>query len=111
MTNYSTGHDAEKRAAQFLSDQGFKVLELNWRNRWCEIDIVAKKDKVIYFTEVKFRQNGANGSSLDYITPKKLKQMAFAAEFWVSTNKYDGDYCLAALGIDNERFTLIDLIE
>lgn len=88
---------AEDAAAEYLKSNGYKVLAQNWRTRWCEIDIVATKNSVAYFVEVKYRKSDNWGDGLDAITHKKLEQMAFAAEFWVSDNKWRGDYQLAAV--------------
>lgn len=107
MSNYLSGHNAEKRAAVYLEEKGYEILELNWKTRWCEIDIVAKKDKVIYFVEVKFRRSLKYGHGLDYITTKKIRQMAFAAEFWVTQNKWSGDYELAGLGLDSDNYEFV----
>ncbi len=99
MTTFVSGRQAEAAAALYLKDQGFKILGQNWRTRWCEIDIVAQKAKTIYFVEVKFRKSDAFGGGLDYITPKKLEQMSFAAEMWVSQQRWAGDYQLSALEV------------
>lgn len=109
-SNYTAGHDAEAVAGDYLKKQGFKILELNWKTRYCEIDIIAQKKKVIYFVEVKSRRNDNQGYGLDYITPGKLRKMTFAAEMWVSGNHWNGDYQLAAIGIDGDDITLIDEI-
>ncbi len=110
MSNYSAGHNAEQRAAEYLKTLGFNILELNWKTRYCEIDVVAKKKKIIYFVEVKYRRNNKQGRGLDYITPSKLRQMRFAAEMWVSDHEWLGQYCLSALGIDAEEFEFIESI-
>jgi Holliday junction resolvase-like predicted endonuclease len=107
-TNHQAGHDAEQRAADYLASQGFEVVELNWKTRYCEIDIVAKKAKTIYLVEVKSRKNSYFGSGFDYITPKKLGQMRFAAEMWVQNHSWSGDYRLAALSVDASNCTFID---
>ena len=109
MTNYATGHEAEKIAADYLKTQGFKILELNWRTKYCEIDIVARKAKRIYLVEVKSRRSLAQGSGVEYITVKKLQQMRFAAEMWVSTQGWKGDYQLAAISIDAGQVQLIEI--
>jgi putative endonuclease len=108
MSNYQSGHDAEKQAAAYLSDAGYKIKELNWKTRYCEIDIVAEKDKTAWFIEVKSRKNSGQGYGYEYITPKKLQQMHFAAEMWVQSNKWNGDYDLAVISIDGDQITLID---
>ncbi|MGD8374278.1 MAG: YraN family protein [Candidatus Woesebacteria bacterium] len=95
------GQDAEKQAAKYLQKQGFKIIDRNWRTRWCEIDIIASKNKIIYFTEVKYRSSANCGTGLDYITPKKMQQMAFAAEFWLSANKVDSECRLAAIELSD----------
>lgn len=99
MTNYQTGHDAETRAAEYLRQVGYKIHDMNWKTRFCEIDIVAEKSKIIHFVEVKYRKSARQGSGLDYITPKKLSQMTFAAELWVSQQAWLGDYQLSAIEI------------
>lgn len=110
MTNYQVGHDAEKQAAEYLKQQGFKIRELNWKTRYCEIDIVAEKDKAIYFVEVKSRKNSNQGYGYEYITAKKLQQMHFAAEMWVQNNNWTGDYQLVVASMDGQEITLIDTI-
>ncbi len=99
-----TGKKAEQAAAKFLKTKGFKIIDANWRTRWCEIDIVAQKNDAIYFVEVKYRAKDNWGGGLDYITDQKLKQMTFAAEFWVSKNKFNGDYCLSAIEVSGDQF-------
>lgn len=97
MSNYTAGHEAEKVAAEYVESEGYRVKELNWKTRYCEIDIVAEKDKCVYFIEVKYRERSVWGGGLDYITPQKIKQMSFAAEMWVTDHGWPGDYQLAAI--------------
>lgn len=110
MTNYSVGHLAEKYAAKYIQNQGFKILATNWKNRVCEIDIIAQKDSTIHFIEVKYCQNDRQGSGLEYITPKKLKQMAFAAELWVQENNWPNEYCLGAIGLSGRDYLVIGFL-
>lgn len=105
----SKGDKAEELVAEFLRGQKHKIVDRNWRTRWCEIDIVSTKDECVYFTEVKYRSSSQWGSGLDYITPKKLKQMEFAAEFWLSKNNWDGESVLQAAEVDSDDE--IELIE
>jgi uncharacterized protein (TIGR00252 family) len=102
----STGKTAEAAAVAYLQSKGFAVLEQNWRTRFCEIDIVAKQKDVIHFVEVKYRQHSRQGSGLEYITPKKLQQMRFAAEMWVSSHEWLGAYTLSAIEVSGDDFTV-----
>jgi uncharacterized protein (TIGR00252 family) len=103
MSTTSIGRQAEAKAAEYLKDLGYNILNQNWRTRLCEIDIVAEKAKVIYFVEVKYRKSSSWGGGLEYITATKLKQMARAAELWVSNHQWDGDYTLAGIEIMGEQ--------
>lgn len=108
MSNYSAGHAAEVRAAEYLKQRGFSIHELNWRTKFCEIDIVAEKNRRAYFIEVKYRRTDKQGLGLEYVTPAKLRKMQFAAEMWVHTKAWAGEYQLAALGIDGDSFSFVD---
>lgn len=111
MTTTSTGKAAEDAATEYLRQKKYKIIDRNWRTRQCEIDIVAKKKNTIYFIEVKYRKSADFGSGLDYITPKKQKQMAFAAIMWVSAHDYDGDYKLSAVEVTGSNFFITEFIE
>ncbi|HEY4497655.1 MAG TPA: YraN family protein [Candidatus Paceibacterota bacterium] len=49
----NVGNIGENVACQFLEKQGFRIVERNYRKKWGEIDIVAEKDKILHFVEVK----------------------------------------------------------
>src|SRR4051812_8863182 len=106
----AVGRKAEEAVASHLRAHGYKVLEQNWRTRWCEIDIVATKAGTVYFIEVKFRSRSDWGSGIDYITPKKLKQMHFAAEFWLAGHEWDGGATLLVVEVAND-LVVKELIE
>lgn len=110
QSNYFVGHKAEQHAAEYLSKLGYEIKDLNWKNRFCEIDIIAQKNKVIFFIEVKYRKNSSQGSGLDYITAQKLRQMQFAAEVWISQNKRQGEYQLGAIEITSKYFTVTNFL-
>lgn len=109
MTNYTTGHQAEKDAATYLEKLGYKILQLNWKTRYCEIDIVARKNKTVYFIEVKYRLNKSQGDGFEYVTPKKLNQMNFAAKMWLANNDWQGECTLAAIAASPEGFELVEI--
>ena len=71
---------------------------------------MTKKD-VVYFIEVKYRKNDAFGSGIEYVTPKKLKQMKFAAEMWLSSNNWTGESTLAAAEVQGQFALDVELLE
>lgn len=102
---------AEAKAAEYLAQLGYKVVARNWRNRLCEIDIIATKSQTVYFAEVKYRSGITQGEGFDYITPKKLKQMSRASDFWCSQNNYTGDRQLLAISVSDDLCQNIELVE
>jgi Holliday junction resolvase-like predicted endonuclease len=103
------GKNAESRVADFLKDNKFKILNQNWRTRLCEIDIVASKNNVVYFIEVKYRSSEKQGSGLEYITPKKLSQVQFAAEIWNQQNDWIGDYRILGAEVSDKDIKVIEI--
>lgn len=111
MTTTETGRRAEAVAADFLRHKGCTIATQNWRTRWCEIDVVAVRAGVVYFCEVKYRRSARQGSGLDYITPKKLQQMRFAAEFWVAKHRWNGECQLCAVEVSGPQFRITAVVK
>ena len=107
----SSGAIAERKAAELLAQEGFEIIGRNWRTRWCEVDIVAKRDTVIYFVEVKYRARSLWGDGIDYVTQQKLRQMKFAADFWVASHCWAGDYRLSVMSLTGKEFTVDYFVE
>jgi len=47
------GLDAEEKVAEYLLKDGYKILKRNFHSKFGEIDIIAKKDDILSFIEVK----------------------------------------------------------
>lgn len=101
MNTKTTGHKAEQLVADYLGAHGHKIITLNWRTRWCEIDIVSINNKVVYFTEVKYRNSKKWGDGVDYVRQNKLRQMHFAAEMWLHDSNWKGEAQLQVASIDS----------
>lgn len=111
MTTFEAGRKAEAVAAAFLERKGCSIAAQNWRNRWCEIDLVALRDNVAYLCEVKYRLHNRQGSGLDYITRRKLKQMHFAARQWTAASGWRGDYRLCAIEVSGPDFRITAVVK
>jgi len=111
MTTVATGRRAEAVAAAFLQAKGCDIVAQNWRTRWCEIDVVAVRGTAVYFCEVKYRRTHAQGSGLEYITPKKLAQMRFAAASWVHAHGWRGAYELCAIEVSGADFRITQVVK
>jgi putative endonuclease len=111
VSSTDTGHQAEAAARVYLDMRGFQIIEQNWRRPRCEIDIVAKKDGVIHFVEVKYRRNDNQGGGLEAVTASKLRQMRYAAFMWVEENEWPGEFVLSAIEIAGPQFSVLNFIE
>lgn len=111
MSSTETGHKAEVAAKVYLEMRGYKIVEQNWRRPRAEIDIIAMKDEVMHFVEVKYRRSDDQGSGLDAITPTKLKQMQRAAWLYVDETKWRGEYMLSAIELAGSQFAVIGFID
>ena len=74
------GAAGEALAAQFLEQQGLKILSRNFRFERGEIDIVAEDGDELVFVEVKARRTNAFGEPEDAVTPQKQEQIQHVAE-------------------------------
>lgn len=104
------GDQGEEAAALYLQRHGFYIIDRNWKTKWCEVDIIAKKADRIYFVEVKYRKKVDQGGGIAAITPKKLKQMKFAAELWLQ--KYGTyDAALSVVEVAGESYNVTQFLE
>jgi ribonuclease HII len=107
-TTRDIGNASESVAAAYLVSKGYDIIERNWRTRACEIDIVAKKEEVLYFVEVKHRTIDRQGGGLAAITPKKLAQMEFAAKMYAHYTKQDNAAMrLAVITTQNTDYSIV----
>lgn len=104
------GAIAETQTTVYLQQQGFTILERNWKTKWCEIDIIGLKDDRVHFVEVKYRRSSRFGDGLSAITPRKMKQMRFAAELWLSNRNYDSA-TLSVASLSGDHFKIDELFD
>ena len=114
MNNKQTGKFGEVTACNFLRNQGFKILETNYRySKIAEIDIIAQKSDIIHFIEVKTRtQNSCN--PIEAVTKTKLNSIVKCAQFYLSNSKTRYKQMqIDAIGItlDNNQKPEINFIE
>jgi len=82
-THLDTGKTGELLGLQYLLEQGFVVMEKNWRfSRW-EVDVIAERDKVLHFIEIKTRRSKKFGWPEDKVGKKKIQFLINAAEAYL----------------------------
>lgn len=78
-----TGRWAEQKVADLIIRRGGRILDQNWRTRWCEIDIVATGRFGLRFIEVKYRRSTLYGNGFEAILPDKRQRLIRAARAWL----------------------------
>ena len=82
------GIQYEKKAAEYIKQQGFLILEQNFYSRFGEIDIVAKDGRYLVFIEVKYRRNASCGTPLEAVNAKKQKRICRTASYFCMRHGY-----------------------
>jgi len=82
----STGRLGEQMAVSFFEKRGFVILHQNWRYSYWEVDIIASKEDVLHFIEVKTRRNKKFGYPEEDVTQKKLENLIEASEEYLFQN-------------------------
>lgn len=84
---HQIGNEGEDRAAAFLKQNGYTILDRNWRTRRGELDIVACKEDYIVFAEVK-RQTVFNLETLSLkLSEKKQKTIVETAKCYLAKHR------------------------
>jgi putative endonuclease len=87
MGNWETGKRGEERATAFLKGRGFEIVDRNFRyGKIGEIDIIARRDNLLIFVEVKSRNKHSYGGPLYSITRKKKSTLKIIASKFLILN-------------------------
>lgn len=78
----SYGQLGEEYALKLLEKNGYEILEKNFRSKFGEIDIVAKREDTLIFVEVKTRWSKKYGAPEEAVTPRKLARIKRVGEFY-----------------------------
>lgn len=75
-----TGKNGELLAADWLKANSYEILHVNWRHSHYEIDIIASRNGILHFIEVKTRNSLVFGHPEESISKKKFSSLLSAAE-------------------------------
>ena len=106
--NRQVGTAYEKIAAEYLSAQGYEIVEYNFRCRLGEIDLIARDEDYICFVEVKYRSGDATGEAIDAVDAKKQRKIIRVAEYYLMKHgKSEWTPCrFDVVAIDGEQISL-----
>ena len=90
------GTIGEDAAAKFLESNGYEIVARNFRIRSAEIDIIARRENVIVFVEVKARSSIRHGLPVEAVNFRKQKKIIEAAAVFLQ----DENFCDCACRFD-----------
>jgi len=102
------GNRAEDLACGFLYDNGFEIIERNFYSRFGEIDIIASKDGVLHFVEVKSGEDYE--TAIENITPTKLSRLIKTGQTYIKKNNLDVDFVHDAIVVTPCEIELVQNI-
>ena len=99
-THIDFGKLGEQLAEGFLIRKGYTILHRNWRHSHYEIDIVALKNDLPHFVEVKTRSSKHFGEPEESVTKKKIRFLLQAADEFLFQNQQYKNFQIDILSIN-----------
>ncbi len=108
MNKRLIGTRYEQEAAQYLKQQGYRILMLNYRCKIGEIDIIAMEEDTLVFCEVKYRKNLQYGSPAEAVDFKKQNTIRKIAGIYLMEHRIPADTSIRfdVISILNHTITL-----
>ncbi len=106
------GREGEEQAARFLETRGYRIVARNVRADRVEIDLIARRGRLLVFVEVKSRRASRHGHAAEAVDTRKQRRLRRGAHAWLTANpiearrtrdrRFDVVTCIldAALGTD-----------
>ncbi len=101
VENKVKGTAGEISAVNFLKKKGYKILDVNYKTKFGEIDIIAQDGKIIVFVEVKKRETLAYGRPIEAVNFRKQQKIKRVAEFYLMVKRQTYADC---------RFDVIEIL-
>tara|TARA_R110000782_G_scaffold16637_2_gene47401 strand:- start:1671 stop:2045 length:375 start_codon:yes stop_codon:yes gene_type:complete len=82
-----TGKIAEDIAAQYLGNQGLKLIDQNFHCRFGEIDLIGLDNEILTFCEVRYRKNEKYLAVVETIDQHKCQKLIITSEYYLNQHK------------------------
>ena len=105
------GNQAETLACGYLIKNGYKIVTRNYRDRLCEIDIIANNKEYVCFVEVKYRNNESFGGGFGAFNLTKQNRLKRLSEYCLCNNPIYKklEHMIDVIAVDAEEN--IDMVE
>ena len=90
---HAVGKAGEEAAVQYLCQQGYQILERNYRCRFGEIDLIARDGRTLAFIEVKTRRSQKFGPAAAAVTLEKQRHLVKASQVYLIQQRKAYEFC------------------
>jgi len=114
MKRREIGALGEQLACDFLGNNGYRIIQRNYRCPGGEADIIAMQSETLVFVEVRTKASRRFGTPEESITTAKMEKLRnVAAYYWQSLEKPPENWRIdvVAIQLDGQRVSRIELIE
>jgi putative endonuclease len=109
MNKVAIGKRWEDRVACYLIENGYSILERNYRFHSKEVDIIASKDDLVVFVEVKYRAGRTFGAGVDSVTTKKKQNiLSVAMQYMGKKRLYNRNVRFDVADIEDNKLSYIE---
>ena len=88
LNRRALGEQQEHLAKEWLTAQGYQILEQNFRCRQGEIDLIGRDGRYLVFIEVKYRKDSRCGDPLEAVDRRKQERILLTARFYLRSRGY-----------------------
>ena len=105
---YLFGKSSEDLACEFLLKNGCEILARNFSSKFGEIDVIAKKDGILHFVEIKATQGDYEAEYR--LTPAKFNKILKTIDFYLLQNGTNADFQVDWIAIKKSDIKWIENI-
>jgi putative endonuclease len=102
------GISGEKKAEDYLKSMGYNILTKNYKCKIGEIDLIAEKNGIITFVEVKTRSNEKFGMGFESVTKRKIDKIRKVATIYLLQKNLQKEVRFDVISIDGGKITHIE---
>ena len=89
MNTRTLGAFGEEEAVRCLRRKGYRIVQRNYRCRFGEIDIIARKRNILAFVEVKLRKDRRFAEAREFVTRQKQQRILASAQLYLAAHPED----------------------
>ncbi len=103
------GNIGEMKSCEYLESVGYLIIEKNFRCAFGEIDIIAKREDIICFVEVKTRASSSYGEPQESVNPQKIARIRNTASYYLelkNLNSFDVSFDVISIKVSGKNLQM-----